>query len=74
MKIVNDMVEEQKAEKAGDILQGRINGDYYIVLYDTSQILNLRTLQICERKFIDVIPTSIHKENITIVFSQKEEW
>lgn len=65
MKIVNNAVEE----KTGDILIGDFSGDYYIVLYDTSQILKLKTLDIYNRKDVKATPTSIHKENITITFN-----
>lgn len=74
MKIVNNVVEEEKAVKTGDILVGDFNGDYYIVLDNTLQVLKLKTLVVYERKRLNLLPTSIHKENITIVFSQKEEW
>ena len=69
MKIVNNVVEEEKAVKTGDILVGDFNGDYYIVLDNTLQVLKLKTLVVYERKRLNLLPTSIRKENITITFN-----
>jgi hypothetical protein len=69
MKIENKMgISPPRETQAGDILVGDITGAYYIVLADTSRVLNLTHL--CEGSWTPAthLPTGITKENITITF------